>query len=126
MNYFAHAYAFLETEDADFVAGTHYDVISPAVRTRNTDKIEVVEFFAYSCGHCYNFEPMLQQWKGKLADDVVLVPSPAIWSAPMEPHAKAFFTAQALANIASVTFANLTNLERGEACPNVVTQEKLR
>jgi thiol:disulfide interchange protein DsbA len=83
-------------ESADFVAGTHYDVISPAVRTRNTDKIEVVEFFAYSCGHCYNFEPMLQQWKGKLADDVVLVPSPAIWSAPMEPHAKAFFTAQAL------------------------------
>lgn len=81
---------------AEYVAGTHYDVISPAVRQRNADKIEVVEFFAYSCGHCYNFEPLIEQWKSGLGDDVVLIPSPAIWSAPMEPHARAFYTAQAL------------------------------
>ena len=81
---------------AVYLAGSHYDVISPALRQRSADKIEVVEFFAYSCSHCYNFEPLLQQWKAGLADDVVLIASPAIWSAPMEPHAKAFFTAQVL------------------------------
>ena len=51
---------------------------------------------SYSCGHCYNFEPLLQQWKAGLADDVILQPSPAVWSDPMKPHARAFFTAQAL------------------------------
>ena len=80
----------------EYQAGTHYDVITPAIRTTSGDKIEVVEFFAYSCGHCYNFEPALQQWKKQQGEDVVLVPSPAVWSAPMEPHAKAFYTAQAL------------------------------
>jgi thiol:disulfide interchange protein DsbA len=56
----------------------------------------VVEFFAYSCGHCYNFEPLLTQWKKQQPEDVAVVPSPAVWSPPMEPHAKAFYTAQAL------------------------------
>jgi thiol:disulfide interchange protein DsbA len=79
-----------------YQAGVDYDLITPSLRTRGTGKIEVVEFFAYSCGHCYNFEPALQQWKKGLADDVVLLPTPAVWSAAMEPHARAFFTAQAL------------------------------
>jgi thiol:disulfide interchange protein DsbA len=80
----------------EYEAGTDYDVISPALRTRNADKIEVLEFFAYSCGHCYNFEPLITQWKQGLADDVEFLPSPAVWNAAMEPHAKAFYAAQAL------------------------------
>jgi thiol:disulfide interchange protein DsbA len=79
-----------------YQAGTHYDLISPAQRTRDADKIEVVEFFAYSCSHCYNFEPLLERWKSGQADDVSFLPSPAVWSAAMEPHAKAFYTAKAL------------------------------
>jgi thiol:disulfide interchange protein DsbA len=79
-----------------YQAGTHYDVVVPAQRTRDADKIEVVEFFAYSCSHCYNFEPLLTQWKPRLADDVNFMPSPAVWNAAMEPHAKAFYAAQAL------------------------------
>jgi thiol:disulfide interchange protein DsbA len=79
-----------------FQAGTHYDLISPAQRARDADKIEVVEFFAYSCSHCYNFEPLLARWKSDQPDDVSFLPSPAVWSAAMEPHAKAFYTAQAL------------------------------
>ena len=88
--------ACAQGEAARFVAGKHYDVIAPALRTRNPDKIEVVEFFAYSCGHCYNFEPLLIQWKQGLSEDVEVLASPAMWNAQIEPHAKAFFTAQAL------------------------------
>jgi thiol:disulfide interchange protein DsbA len=83
-------------QEGTYVQGTHYDLISPPLRPGTTDGIEVVEFFAYSCGHCYNFEPILDQWKKSLPDDVVVSPSPAVWSAPMEPHARAFYTAQAL------------------------------
>ena len=80
----------------NYVEGTHYQLITPAVRTANADKIEVAEFFWYGCGHCYNFEPVIQQWKKTLPDDVDFRGSPAIWNPKMELHAKAFYTAEVL------------------------------
>ena len=56
----------------------------------------VLEFFWYGCGHCYNFEPLLTQWKKALPEDVDFMPSPAMWNGPMGLHAQAFYTAQAL------------------------------
>ncbi|MFT4767100.1 MAG: thiol:disulfide interchange protein DsbA [Glaciecola sp.] len=84
-----------QAQDENYVAGEHYDVISPAIRG-SSDKIEVTEFFWYGCGHCYNFEPQLSQWKKGLADDVVLKGSPAMWNELMEVHAKAYYAAEAL------------------------------
>jgi len=83
-------------QEETYVEGTHYDLVSPALRTRDPGKIEVLEFFWYGCGHCYNFEPLLTQWKKTLPDDVNFVPSPAMWNAPMGLHAQAFYAAQAL------------------------------
>lgn len=77
-------------------AGEDYDVISPAIRTTEPDKVEVHEFFWYGCGHCYNFEPLVVQWKKTLPEDVVVKGSPAIWNKPMELHAQAFYTAEVL------------------------------
>lgn len=79
-----------------FEEGTHYELISPVVRTANPDKIEVAEFFWYGCGHCYTFEPMLAQWKKTLAEDVDFQGSPAVWNKKMELHARAFYAASAL------------------------------
>lgn len=79
-----------------FEAGTHYDVISPAIRTASPGKIEVAEFFWYGCGHCYTFEPLVAQWKKTLADDVAFRGIPAMWGGAMELHARAYYTAQAL------------------------------
>ena len=76
--------------------GTHYDVISPAIRTADPDKIEVAEFFWYGCGHCYTFEPMIGQWKKTLGEDVDFRGSPAIWNQPMELHARAYYAAEVL------------------------------
>jgi thiol:disulfide interchange protein DsbA len=84
-----------QAQDENYVAGEHYDVITPAIRGAS-GKIEVMEFFWYGCGHCYNFEPQLAQWKKSLADDVLLQGSPAMWNAAMEVHAKAFYAAEAL------------------------------
>ena len=88
--------AALSAVAEDWVAGEHYDVISPAIRGTQTDKIEVTEFFWYGCGHCYNFEPQVVQWKKTLAEDVVVKGSPAMWNALMEVHAKAFYAAEVL------------------------------
>lgn len=83
-------------QDNQWVEGEHYDVISPALRTSDTDKIEVVEFFWYGCGHCYTFEPLVTRWKQDLPDDVVFKGSPAVWNKPMELHAAMYYTADAL------------------------------
>mgnify|MGYP003572235146 FL=1 len=80
----------------DYVEGKDYELITPAVRTADPDKIEVAEFFWYGCGHCYTFEPVLSQWKKTLPEDVDFQGSPAIWNAKMEIHAPAFYTARLL------------------------------
>ncbi|MCB1675795.1 MAG: thiol:disulfide interchange protein DsbA/DsbL [Halioglobus sp.] len=85
-----------DTATKTYVEGRDYDLISPAIRTANPDKIEVVEFFWYGCGHCYTFEPMIAQWKKTLPEDVDFHGSPAMWNAPMELHARAYYTAQVL------------------------------
>ena len=80
----------------DYIAGTHYSLITPPLRQRASGKIEVVEFFAYSCNHCYNFEPLIKQWKKTLPAYVDFQPAPVVWNAGMEAHAKAYYAAKAL------------------------------
>ena len=87
---------FAADEGKIFEQGKHYDVITPAIRTANPDKIEVVEFFWYGCGHCYTFEPVIGQWKKSLADDVEFKGSPAVWAPQMELHSKMFYAAEVL------------------------------
>ena len=84
-------------EDAkSYVEGTHYDLIVPSVLTADAARIEVVEFFWYGCGHCYNFEPMVGQWKKSLGEDVAFRGSPAVWNKSMELHARAYYVAEVL------------------------------
>ena len=79
----------------EFKEGEHYELIAPQIRGA-TDKIEVTEFFWYGCGHCFNFEPIISQWKKSLPDDVAVVGSPAMWNDLMEIHAQAYYTAEVL------------------------------
>jgi thiol:disulfide interchange protein DsbA len=80
----------------NYVAGTHYDLINPAVRAVDPNKIEVAEFFWYGCSHCYSFEPVLEQWKKTLPEDVSFRGIPAVWRNMMELHAQAYYAAEAL------------------------------
>lgn len=79
-----------------YVSGKDYDVIVPAMRTVDANKIEVAEFFWYGCGHCYTFEPIVGEWKKTLTEDVVFRGVPAMWNKPMQLHAQAFYAAEAL------------------------------
>jgi len=55
-------------------------------------KIEVVEFFAYSCIHCYNFEPLLEDWEKRKPADVVLRRTPVAFSPAFEPMQRLYYT----------------------------------
>jgi thiol:disulfide interchange protein DsbA len=79
-----------------YIEGTHYDLINPPVRAVSPDTIEVAEFFWYGCAHCYTFEPMLEQWKKTMPEDVSFRGIPAVWRDLMALHARAYYAAEAL------------------------------
>jgi thiol:disulfide interchange protein DsbA len=57
-------------DDAKFKFGEHYLRVREVLEPTNPGKISVVEVFAYSCPHCFTFEPTLQKWAKKLPADV--------------------------------------------------------
>jgi thiol:disulfide interchange protein DsbA len=85
--------AMCQAQSEKYQAGVHYDVLPQVIRTANPDKIEVNEVFAYTCGHCYNFEALLHPWSEKLPADVDFQQTPAIWQPAMESYARAYYSA---------------------------------
>ena len=59
-------------------------------------KIEVIEFFWYGCPHCYDLEPLLENWVKKLPPDVQFRPIPAVFNARWEHDAAIFYAFDAL------------------------------
>lgn len=61
-----------------------------------SDKIEVVEFFLYSCPHCYELEPKLKAWIEKNKDKITFKRTPAVLSPSWVALAKAYYVAEKL------------------------------
>jgi thiol:disulfide interchange protein DsbA len=59
-------------------------------------KVEVVDFFWYSCPHCNAFEPQLQAWSHKLPEDVSLRRIPAAFRDSMVPQQRLFYALEAM------------------------------
>mgnify|MGYP006426627927 CR=1 FL=1 len=76
--------------------GTHYRELASEVQTRSGARSEVVEVFWYGCPHCYDMQPLINQWKKGAGDDVNLRHVPASMRPSWEPHAKAFYVAREL------------------------------
>ncbi len=66
--------------------------LNPPQPVESDGKIEVLEFFAYGCIHCYNLEPKLEAWLKKLPADVQFRRVPAVFS-PRGAHDAAIFYA---------------------------------
>lgn len=81
----------------EFRAGRHYETIEPAVATAAADdRVEVVELFWYGCPHCYQFEPLIEQWLEDKADYIEFTRVPAVFARNWEVHARAFYAAEQL------------------------------
>ncbi|RZA32417.1 MAG: thiol:disulfide interchange protein DsbA/DsbL [Lysobacteraceae bacterium] len=50
--------------------GAEYQALPEAQPTDSGGKIEVTEFFAYYCPHCYAFEPFLADWVKKQGNNI--------------------------------------------------------
>ena len=62
-------------------------------------KIEVIEFFWYSCPHCNAFEPRLVAWSKRLPPDVVLKRVPVAFRDDFVPQQRLFYALEALGRI---------------------------
>jgi thiol:disulfide interchange protein DsbA len=62
-------------------------------------KIEVVEFFWYSCPHCNRFEPALEEWIRKAPKDVAVRRVPVSFRADFEPQQRLFYVLEAMGKV---------------------------
>ena len=63
----------------------------------SADRIEVSEFFMYSCPHCFTIDAAVEQWSEELDPAVRFVRVPAIFNRIAQTHAQLFFAAELLA-----------------------------
>ncbi|MEQ8205070.1 MAG: thiol:disulfide interchange protein DsbA/DsbL [Woeseia sp.] len=84
--------------DWQFKEGQQYFRLVPTQPTvGGADKIEVAEIFWYGCNHCYDFEPIINQWaQGKPANSR-FVRIPAMWNPLVKLHAQLYYTEEVLA-----------------------------
>ena len=61
-----------------------------------TGKVEVVEFFWYSCPHCNAFEPTLEAWVKSLPRDVSFKRVPVAFRDDFAPQQRLFYALEAL------------------------------
>lgn len=59
-------------------------------------QVEVAEFFAYSCIHCANFEPLLEEWNQKKPANVVLRRVPVAFSPAFVPMQRLYYALESL------------------------------
>ncbi len=76
--------------------GFEYNLITPPIGTADPAKVEVAEMFWYGCPHCNDFEPTLNKWLKTKPDNVNFIRIPAIFRESWIPHARAYYTAEAL------------------------------
>ena len=80
--------------------GTDYLLLDkPAPVEAVAGKVEVVEFFWYSCSHCNRFEPQLDAWSKKAAKDVVLRRTPVSFRPDFEPQQRLYYVLESLGKV---------------------------
>ncbi len=62
-------------------------------------RVEVIEFFWYSCPHCNAFEPRLEQWVAKLPKDVTLRRVPVSFRDDFVPQQRLFYALEAMGKL---------------------------
>lgn len=94
------------------VNGTDFLTLDQQLPTEPKGKVEVIEFFMYSCPHCNHFEPTLDAWVKKLPKDVVFKRMPLAFHPKVAPHQKLYFALEALGKVEShhkLVFAAIHN-----------------
>jgi thiol:disulfide interchange protein DsbA len=86
-----------EQTDWKYQEGKHFRRMTTSQGTSSApEKIEVAEIFWYGCPHCYDFDPVIDEWASNMPGDVAFVRIPVVWSPTHQIHARIMYTAEAL------------------------------
>ena len=69
-----------------------YQTLQTIQPSETAGKIEVLEFFAYTCPHCKAMEPLVESWSETLLGDVTLNRVPIAFNANMAGLQKLYYT----------------------------------
>ena len=81
---------------ADPKNGVEYLTLPEVQNTDAGNKVEVTEFFAYYCPHCYRFEPLLAAWVQKQGTNIVFKRVHVSGGPSVLPQQHLFYTLEAL------------------------------
>ena len=76
-----------------------FTLVKPPQPTEGGNKIEVLEFFQYTCPHCASYDPVLAGWRKTLPSDVEYRRNPISWDGQTLPHVKIYYTLEALKKV---------------------------
>ncbi|HLR13525.1 MAG TPA: thiol:disulfide interchange protein DsbA/DsbL [Burkholderiaceae bacterium] len=82
-----------------------YQTLKKTQPSETAGRVEVLEFFAYTCPHCKAMEPLVTKWADTLPEDVALQRVPVAFNSNMVDLQKLYYT--------------LENLERLDLHPKV-------
>tara|TARA_B100000959_G_scaffold218259_1_gene230387 strand:+ start:1990 stop:2604 length:615 start_codon:yes stop_codon:yes gene_type:complete len=71
-----------------------YELIGDIKKAFGKDRVTIVEFFNFSCRHCYNFLPHSKNLERKYGNKIIYVKIPIFWGRQTEFPAIAFYLAQ--------------------------------
>ena len=112
-------------------AGTEYQVLETRAPVEApAGKLEVVEFFWYSCPHCNAFEPTLGAWVKKLPKDVAFRRVPIAFQESFVPQQRLYYTLEAMglveklhAKVFAAIHVEKLNLTKGESITEWVAKQ---
>ncbi len=76
--------------------GLDYRTLDKVQQTDSGKKVEVTEFFWYSCPHCFALEPALVDWVKKQGDNIVFKRVPVAFRPSFVPQQKLYYALEAL------------------------------
>lgn len=79
--------------------GVDYRTLDKPQQTDSGNKVEITEFFWYSCPHCNAFEPDLEQWVKKQGSDIVFKRVPIAFRDSFVPQQKLYYTLEAMGKV---------------------------
>jgi thiol:disulfide interchange protein DsbA len=99
------AVAPLSATGAQFAEPNHYQTMPSAKAPAPDGRIEVIEFFSWTCPHCMRFEPYLHKWVQNKPADVDFVKVPVVPDPPTKTEssfvnqAKAYYALESMGQV---------------------------
>ncbi|MGI9337006.1 MAG: thiol:disulfide interchange protein DsbA/DsbL [Gammaproteobacteria bacterium] len=85
-------------QESDYVAGRDYVVIDPPLPVRVAPgKVEIIEFFNFSCPHCFRLQRPFHKWQSERdMSDITIVRVPIVFQQTGGHYARAYYTLESL------------------------------